>query len=139
MRSSASVVLLAPPEDVWAYVAEPYNLADWWPGVASLEPDRKGLARGARWRVRTSEPSLLRRADDVDTLLVTAVEPRARVVFELVRARIRAELSLARAEGERTRAELRVQEPFTLGFSRGRRAKQALERLYDLVQTGAAG
>ena len=136
--SQASVELLAPVGDVWRYLSEPYHLADWWPGVGTVEPDRRGLAHGARWSVRTSEASLFHRAEAEDTLLVTTVEPESRFAFELVRAKIRAELTLAPAAGDRTRAELRVHERFSLGFSRGRRAKDALDRLYDLVQTGAA-
>jgi hypothetical protein len=135
--SRASLELLAPVEDVWEYVSEPHHFADWWQGIGAVEPDRRGFAEGARWRVRSAEPSLLRRAEAEDTLLVRAVEPSSRFGFELVRARIRAELVL-RPAGERTEAELQVEERFALGFSRGRRAKDALERLYDLVQTGAA-
>ena len=136
--SRASIELLAPVDDVWSYLAEPYHLADWWPGIGTIEPDRRGFATGARWSVRSREPSLLRRAEAEDTLLVTAVEPRTRFVFELVRAKTRAELVLAPADASRTRAELRIEEPFTLGFARRRRAQDALDRLYDLVQTGAA-
>ena len=136
-QSRASLVLLAPLADVWSYVSDPHHLADWWPGLGAVEPDRRGFAAGARWRVRSAEPSLLRRAEADETLLVTVVEPASRFAFELVRARVRVELSLAAAGADRTLAELRVQEPFTLGFSRGRRAKEALDRLYDLVQTAA--
>jgi uncharacterized protein YndB with AHSA1/START domain len=137
-RSRGSVELLAPVQDVWSYLAEPYHLSDWWPGIATVEPDRRGLAAGARWRVRTSEASLLRRAASEDTLVVTAAQPETRFAFELARGRVRAELRLAPAGHGRTRAELRVDEPFSLGFHRGRRAKDALRRLHDLVQTGAA-
>jgi uncharacterized protein YndB with AHSA1/START domain len=135
--SRASLELLAPIEDVWRYVSEPHHLADWWAGVDAVEPDRRGFADGARWRVRSAEPSLLRRAEAQDTLVVTAVEHSSRFAFELVRAKVHAELALVRTTPERTMAELRVEEPFTLGFSRGRRSKDALARLYDLVQTGA--
>jgi uncharacterized protein YndB with AHSA1/START domain len=51
----ASRELLASPEDVWRYLSEPYHLSDWWPRVATVEPDRRGFAAGARWRVRSSE------------------------------------------------------------------------------------
>lgn len=135
--SRASTVLLAPPEDVWAFVCQPHNVADWWPGIASVEPDRKGFTAGARWRVRTREASLFRRAESEDTLLVAVVEPPSKVAFELARARVRAELTLAPAGSDGTRAELRVEEPFSLSFTRGRLAQDALDRLYDLVQTGA--
>jgi uncharacterized protein YndB with AHSA1/START domain len=135
--SRASVELLAPVEDVWSYLSEPYHLADWWPGIGMVEPDRRGLASGARWGVRTNEPSLFRRAEAHDTLLVKTVEPRARFAFELVRAKTSAELALTPVDGSRTRVELRIEEPFTLGFARGRRAQDALDRLFDLIQTGA--
>jgi len=137
-RSHASIELLSSVEDVWRYLAEPYHFSDWWPGVGVVDPDRRGFSPGARWGVRTSDPSLFRRAQAEDILLVTAVEPETRFAFELVRAKVRADLRVTPGEGGRTRAELYVEEPFTLGFARGRRAKDALDRLYDLVQTGAA-
>ena len=137
MLSRASLELIAPPEDVWAFVSEPYNLPDWWPGLGSVEPDRRGFAAGARWLVRMREPSLFRSAEAEDTLLVTAAEPM-RFAFELVRARIRAELRLDAAGAGRTNAHLLVEEPFSVAFRRGRRAKDALDLLYDSVQTAAA-
>jgi uncharacterized protein YndB with AHSA1/START domain len=129
--------LLATPEDVWRFVSEPYHLPDWWPGLGTVEPDRRGFAVGARWRVRSSEPTLFRRAQAEDTLLVTAADRPARFAFELVRAKLRAELSLAPAGSTRTRAELAVSGPLLLGFSRTL-PKDALERLHDLCQTTAA-
>ena len=33
MKYSASRELLAPRADVWAFLAEPYHLSDWWPGL----------------------------------------------------------------------------------------------------------
>ena len=136
MRTRASVELLASADDVSAFLAEPHNLSDWWPGIATIEPDRRGYAQGARWRVRTSEASLFRRAQAEDTLLVTAAEPK-RFAFELVRAKVKADLRLEPAGPSRTAAELRVEERFSFGFRRGWRAREALARLYDLVQTGA--
>ena len=38
--------------DVWGFLAEPYHLSDWWPGIVGVEPDRRGFAPGARWKVR---------------------------------------------------------------------------------------
>ena len=35
--------LLAPRADVWAFLSEPYNLPDWWPGIGGLQPDRRGF------------------------------------------------------------------------------------------------
>ena len=38
MRVEASGVLLAPVEDVWRLLGEPYHLPDWWPGYRGVEP-----------------------------------------------------------------------------------------------------
>jgi hypothetical protein len=122
---------------VWSFLSEPYHLADWWPGLAAVEPDRRGFSAGARWKVRSREATLFRRADAEDTLLVTAVDPLSRFAFELVRARTRAELTLAPADTRRTRAELAVSAPLLLAFSRNL-PKEALQRLHDLCQTAAA-
>ena len=129
--------LLASPEDVWRFLAEPYHLADWWPALGAVEPDRRGVATQARWRVTRRESSLFRKADAEDTLVVTAVEAPTRFAFELVRARIRAELRLARAGAGRSTANLTVEGPLLLGFSRSL-PKTALARLHDLCQTAQA-
>lgn len=133
-RRRAAAELLAPSGDVWRFLAEPRHLADWWPNVVAVEPDRRGLAPGARWRVRFGEPTLFRPAQVEDTLAVTAAEPERLLAFELVRARVRAELVLAPAGEERTRAELAVAGPFLLGPSRSL-PKAALARLHALCRT----
>jgi uncharacterized protein YndB with AHSA1/START domain len=135
---TAEVELLAPLHDVWAYISEPYQFADWWPGIAMVEPDRRGFAKGARWRIRSREASLFRRPDAEDTLVVHAAEPEALFAFELVRARVRGTLTLAPSGGERTHAGLSVDEPFRISFTRGQLAKDALARLHERVQTGAS-
>jgi hypothetical protein len=133
----ASRELLAPPEDVWTFLEEPRHLADWWPGVGGVEPDRRGLAQGARWRVLRRESTLLRSAEAEDTLVVTAAERARRFGFELVRARLRVELALAPSGAAATRADLAVDGPLLFAFSRSL-PKNALARLHDLCQTAAA-
>ncbi len=128
--------LLAPRGDVWRFLAEPHHLADWWPDLASVEPDRRGVATGARWRVRSRGATLFRRPQSEDTLLVTAADPESRFAFELVRAKLRAELTLLPAGEGHTRAELVVTGPLLLAFSRGL-PRAALARLHDLCQTAA--
>ena len=49
--------LLAPRADVWAFLSEPFNLPDWWPGISGLQPDRRGFAPGARPRRSGSTPA----------------------------------------------------------------------------------
>jgi uncharacterized protein YndB with AHSA1/START domain len=137
VRTSARRELLAPREDVWAFLAEPHHLADWWPGIAAVHVDRRGFARGARWSVsRAPRPSLLRRPGTSETLLVTIVEPLSRFGFELVDARVTAELTLQMRPDRRTLAELAVEGPFLIG-PRRLLAQNALKRLYDLCQTAA--
>ena len=135
-RYAADRTLLAPIDDVWAFLAEPYNLADWWPGVSGVEPDRRGLAPGARWRVISpNTPSFLRRPQASGALLILDVVPMERIVFQLTGDRIEAELSLRAVDERRTEASLVVDGPFLIGLRR-RYPAQALDRLYDLVQTG---
>ena len=136
MRVEASRELLAPVEDVWEFVAEPHHLRDWWPGLAAVDPDRRGTSPGARWRiVADSNPSLFRRPSSTGTLLVDAAEPRRRFAFELPDERLQADVRL-QSQGNRTLVRLAVEGPFLLG-SRRTLARNALKRLYDLCQTAA--
>jgi uncharacterized protein YndB with AHSA1/START domain len=134
----ASRELLAPIEDVWDFVAEPHNLPNWWPRVGGVHPDRRGLAPGARWQVMgENKPSFLRRPEAIGYLQVLAVEPRQRIAFQLTGDRLEVELTLEPAAQRRTKASLRVEGPWLVGLSRSL-PRQALNRLYSLVQTGAA-
>ena len=136
MRIEASRELLAPVEDVWEFVAEPHHLRDWWPGIAAVGPDRRGMSPGARWRIVTDgSPSLFRRPSSTETLLVSAAEPRRRFAFELPDERLQADVSL-QSHGDRTLVRLAVDGPFLLG-QRRTLARNALKRLYDLCQTAA--
>ncbi len=106
-KFEASRELLAPRADVWAFLAEPFHLPDWWPGISGLQPDRRGFAPGARWQVVGSDrPSLFRRPNMTGTLLVTAVEPYERFAFQLTRERIQVTLKLAAPAPDRTLATL---------------------------------
>ena len=51
---TASRELLAPRRDVWAFVAEPHNLPNWWPKVGGVVPDRRGLGTRCELRRRIS-------------------------------------------------------------------------------------
>jgi uncharacterized protein YndB with AHSA1/START domain len=133
---AAERVLLAPIEDVWAFLAEPYNLADWFPGVSGVQPDRRGLAPGARWQVvGPHQPSWFKKPDASGMLLVLDVVPIRRLAFQLTGQRLDAEIELEERAGHRTRARLVVDAPFLM--VRRSFPHQALARLYDLVQTGA--
>jgi uncharacterized protein YndB with AHSA1/START domain len=130
--------LLAPLDDVWAFVADPHNLSNWWPRVGGVHPDRRGLVPGARWQVQgENKPSFLRRPEAVGQLLVLAVEPKRLLRFQLTGDRLEVELTLEPAGENRTRAALRVQGPWLVGLSRAL-PREALFRLHALCQTGAA-
>ena len=129
--------LLAPRADVWAFLAEPYNLPDWWPGISGLQPDRRGFAPGARWHiVGENRPSLLRKPNMSGTLLVLAVEPYERFAFQLTGEHLDVELRLSEPEPKRTLARLSVSGPVLVGLRRSLPQK-ALGRLHALVQTAA--
>jgi uncharacterized protein YndB with AHSA1/START domain len=134
-RYAADRVLLAPLTDVWTFLTDPYNLAEWWPGVSGVEPDRRGMAPGARWKVLgPDQPSYLRKPQMTGTLLVLDVVPMQRLSFQLTGDRIEAELSLRPAPDDRTEASLVVEAPFLVGLRR-RFPVQALGRLHSLLRT----
>jgi uncharacterized protein YndB with AHSA1/START domain len=134
-RYTADRVLLAPLDDVWDFLAEPYNLADWWPGIAGVEPDRRGLAAGARWKVvGPSQPGYFRRRQATGTLVVLDMVPRKRIAFHLAADRIDADLTIRAEDERRTKASLVVNAPWLLG-PRGSLPRRALDRLHALLRT----
>jgi hypothetical protein len=129
--------LLAPRAEVWAFLSEPYNLPDWWPGISGLQPDRRGFAPGARWQVLgENRPSLLRKPNMSGILLVLAVEPYERFAFQLTGERLDVDLRLSEPEPRRTLARLSVSGPALVGLRRSLPQK-ALNRLHALLQTAA--
>jgi len=136
-RVDAARELLAPREDVWAFLAEPHHLSDWWPGLAAVQPDRRGLAPGARWQVHgTNRPSLFRRPSPAGMLLVLVVEPLERVAFHLTGERLDAEIRLRATAPDRTAVTLTVTGPWLIGLSKSF-PRKALARLHALCQTAA--
>jgi uncharacterized protein YndB with AHSA1/START domain len=127
--TEATLELLAPREDVWAFLAEPYHLADWWPGITGVEPDRRGFAPGARWKVIATKRNVFVGPRPTETmLLIREIDRYERWTWHLLRPKTDVEIHL-RSVGE-TRTQVR------LAVSNGS-ASAALKRLYDLVQTAA--
>ena len=135
-RYTAARVLLAPPADVWAFLADPYNLGDWWPGVSGVAPDRRGLSPGARWKVLGPDrPSYFRKPQMTGTLLVLDVVPMQRFAFQLTGDRIEVEVTMRPVEENRTEVALAVEGPMLIGLRR-RLPVQAVARLHSLLRTG---
>ena len=125
----ASLELLAPREDVWRFLAEPYHLPDWWPGITGVEPDRRGFAPGARWKVHATKRNVFTGARSVETmLLVRDIDLYERWSFHVLQPKLDAEIRLRAIAEDRTLV--------TVAVSRGN-AEVAVKRLYDLVQTAA--
>jgi uncharacterized protein YndB with AHSA1/START domain len=144
-RYVAERTLLAPVEDVWAFLAEPYHLSDWWPGLSGVQPDRRGVAPGARWKILGADslseeslrpifgPGMFRRPGAAGTLLILDVVRGRRLAFQLVNENITAEIELSQVDSDHTSVSLTVDASW--GSVRRSFAKDALRRLYDLVQT----
>jgi hypothetical protein len=138
VRMTASRELLASRREAWGFLAEPYHLADWWPGASGVQPDRRGAAAGARWQVvRGNEPTLFRRPETTDTLLVTAAVPPSLFAFHLVGDRLDVRVELEATAPDRARATVTVEGPWLIAFRRTL-ARRAVNRLHALCQTAAA-
>ncbi|MFL5954989.1 MAG: SRPBCC domain-containing protein [Gaiellaceae bacterium] len=127
--STASMELLASRADVWAFLAEPYHLSDWWPGITGVEPDRRGFAPGARWRVHATRRNVFIGRRSTETMLIIReVELFERWTWHLLRPKTDVEIKLRASGEERTTVVVSTS---------GREARLAVKRLYDLVQTAA--
>ena len=125
----ATLELLAPRTDVWAFLAEPFHLPDWWPGITGVEPDRRGFAPGARWKVHSTKRNIFTGTRSVETmLLIRDIEPYERWSWHVLEPTLDAEVRLRATAEDRTEV--------TVVVSRGNPAV-AVKRLYDLVQTAA--
>jgi len=133
--------VLAPREDVWMFLAEPYHLADWWPGIRGVQPDRKGLAPGARWLLNADSQTgglvgaFLRRPETTQTLVVMEVSQGRHVRFLFTLDGVEADITLEPAPDGHTRVTIELDGP----WSRLSRSlpRKALSRLYALCQTAA--
>jgi uncharacterized protein YndB with AHSA1/START domain len=127
--SVASRELLAPRADVWGFLAEPYHLSDWWPGITGVDPDLRGFAPGARWKVHATKRNIFTGSRAVETMvLIRDIDPYERWAWHLLQPATDVEVRLRSVAENRTLVSVSV--------SRGRPAV-AVKRLYDLVQTAA--
>ena len=137
MRQQASRELLAARPDAWAFLTEPYHLADWYPGISGVTPDRRGSAAGARWQiVASNEPTLLRKPRAGGTLVVTAAEEPRLFAFRLVGEKLNVRVDLEALAEDRTQATVTIEGPWLITYRRTL-ARRAVDRLYALCQTAA--
>jgi hypothetical protein len=136
MRAEAERELLAPRADVWAFLAEPYHLSDWWPGIAGVEPDRRGFAPGARWQVRGTRWTnpLTGRRPMEQLLLIREIDTYERWAWHLVQDGLDVEVRLRAVAPDRTVARVAVEGAWLVGARRSL-PRRAVERLHALVQT----
>ena len=131
--------LIASRDSVWDFLAEASNLADWWPGIEAVEPDRRGLAPGARWRIRTPGRAnvFIGRNPDVTGMLVFLDVRRPELAtWQFSDGKVDVELRLSERAPDRTRVELTVSAPFLGGLSRSL-PRKALSRLHARCRTPA--
>jgi uncharacterized protein YndB with AHSA1/START domain len=137
LKVEASRRLLAPREDVWALLAEPFHLSDWWPGYTAIRPDRRGLAAGARWTVvRSTTAGLLQRPGGEGVIVIESVEPTLALAWRDLQQQFRADVTLANVDGE-TEARVSLEASWWRLLVEGLRGapQQALARLHALCQT----
>ena len=136
----ASRELLAPRADVWSLVAEPYHLPDWWTAYTGVQPDRRGVAENARWRViRAQKPGFVTRGGREGWIVLTRVVCGLELAWRDVDEGLEAGVRLANADAGRTRATVFVAGRWWRLYLEGARGlpKQAVARLHDLCQTAA--
>jgi hypothetical protein len=127
--STGSIELLAARADVWSFLAEPYHLPDWWPGISGVEPDRRGFAPGARWKVIAARRNIFAGPRNKESLLlIREIDLYERWSWHLLATKLDVEIRLRVTGESRTVA--------TITLSRGSPGP-ALKRLFELCQTGA--
>ncbi|HSJ93359.1 MAG TPA: SRPBCC family protein [Gaiellaceae bacterium] len=145
MEARAPRELPSARPDVWALVAEPYHLPDWWPGYRGVRPDRRGLAADARWTVRRAPAAGFlaqaswRRPDAEGLIVITLVDPGLELRWHDVQQNTDVALALANAGEGRTRATVTMNGPWWRMLPEGGRdlPARSLQRLHDLCQTAA--
>jgi uncharacterized protein YndB with AHSA1/START domain len=149
--ATATRELLAPRNDVWAFVSTPGRLADWWPGVFAAQ------AQGGHWTIEGDERAGLTRVaspgdDEREEGVEVALNPPGSLELRFARSGYRARLALEAIGAQRTTATLtieledthetlaeRLEEVVGLAVTGPSHAfaESIVDRLYELCQTGA--
>jgi hypothetical protein len=140
VREESARVLAASRPGVWAVVAESFHLPDWWPGYTGVEPDRRGLAEGARWKVvRSRRPGFLRRPHGTGLILIRRVAPGRELSWHDLGQKLDMGIRLEDEGGGGTKATAWVSGDWWRLLVEGARSlpTEALARLHDLCETAS--
>jgi hypothetical protein len=149
--ATATRELLAPRDDVWAFVSTPGRLADWWPGVFAAQD------QGDHWTIEGEERAGLTQVaspgdDERQESVCVGLNPPGSLELHFARSGYDARLVLEATGEKRTTATLtidvadahetvaeRLEEVAGLAFAgpTDAFAESILDRLYELCQTGA--
>jgi carbon monoxide dehydrogenase subunit G len=149
--ATATRELLAPRDDVWAFVSTPGRLADWWPGVFAAQAD------GDHWTIEGDERAGLTRVaspgdDEREETVHVVLNPPSSLELRFERSGYHVHVALEATGAERTTATLTIerQDPEETVAERLEEvvglaltgpddafAESILNRLYELCQTGA--
>jgi carbon monoxide dehydrogenase subunit G len=149
--ATATRELLAPRDDVWAFVSTPGRLADWWPGVFAVQD------QGDHWTIEGEERGGLTGVaspgdDEREENVRVGLSSPGSLELHFERSGYDAHLALEATGEKRTTATLtidvedahetaaeRLEEVAALAFTgpTDAFAESILDRLYDLCQTGA--
>ena len=141
-RLEATGELLSDRRDVWALVAEPYHLPDWWPAYTGVKPDRPRRwprARAGRWSAPRL-PGFLRRAGGrgADRAHAASLEGWELRWHDVRQAHRRGRAARQRGHRAHPRHDLRLRRVAPARpRGRARPPAAALTRLRDLCQTAA--
>ena len=111
------------------------------PAYTGVEPDRRGVAKNARWQiVRSTSPGLLRRPEGRGLIVLTRVLEGWELRWHDVKQGIEAGIVLDNAGTGKTKATVSVSGPWLRLVLEGARSlpERALKRLQDLCQTAAS-
>jgi len=149
--AAATRELLAPRDDVWAFVSTPGRLADWWPGVFAAQGE------GDHWTIEGDERAGLTRVaspgdDEREETVNVGLNPPGSLELRFERSGYHVHLALEATGAQRTTTTLTIEQQdqqetlaerleevvgLALRGPDDAFAESILDRLYELCQTGA--
>jgi uncharacterized protein YndB with AHSA1/START domain len=128
--ATATRELLAPRDDVWAFVSTPGRLADWWPGVFAAQ------GNGDDWTIEGDERAGLTRVaspgdDERQETVHVVLNPPGSLELRFERSGYGVRLALEATGAQRTTTTLTIQRK-----DAGETVAERLEEVVGLAVTG---